>query len=152
MLPKLISESGISELLVRRPAFHGFEKMLRQVIPHNETRFRIAGELLFYAEKSPRQTPEERAGLHTELEGILGKQDAARVILQAQTVYKMYRFTRNATKLLWLILLLLGTWLMSGLLLGWGWNTFVSLLVAAFLTGVILEIGKWLVIYFGLKN
>jgi hypothetical protein len=132
------------ELLVRRPLYHALEKQLRRTIRDNETRFRIAGDLLFYTEQSPRRTPDEHARFRVELEAMLGKVDSDGLVSLARTLFRAYRFTLMALKGLWLILFLAGTWGLGRVFVGWGWNAWASLLAAAFVVGAILELGKWL--------
>jgi hypothetical protein len=136
-----------NELLVRRPLFHALEKQLRSAVRDDDTRFRIAGELLLYTEKSPQRTSEEHTQFRAELETTLGKVDSGTIISLAHTLHKGYRFTLAALKVLWLILFLAGTWGLGRIFIGWDWNAWTSLLVAAFVSGATLELVKWLLVW-----
>lgn len=133
----------LSELIVRTPAYLAYEHGLRRAIPHDETRFRIAGELLYFTENSPRRGPDERMRFRAELEVILGKAESDRLIFTAHKIYNGYRFVLHALRVVWLLLFLLGIWGLGRLFVAWSWAPYASLLAAAFVVGAILELGKW---------
>lgn len=132
------------EFVVRRTALLAYESQLRPAVPDKETRFQLAGELLFYTENSPRRNSEERLRFRTELEATLGKEKSEQLISMARKIYNGYRLIRFAVLGVWVILFLLGVWGVSGLLLvNWGWSPVVSMLAAGFVVGAILELGAW---------
>ena len=133
------------ELLVRKPLYLALENRLRRTIRDDETRFRIAGDLLFYTEQSPQRTSDEHARFREEIETMLGKVDSDSLVSLARTLHRGYRFTLVALKGLWLILFLAITWGLGRVFIGWGWSAWVSLVAAAFAAGAGLELAKWLV-------
>lgn len=135
---------SFSEFVVRRPTYAAFEYQLRDAIPDNEARFKVAGEMLFYVEKDPRHNPALRADLET----TLGKARSDNFFSAAHNIYRLNRLVLRALKILWFILFVLGVWSVGRVFLNWGWNSFVSLLAAAFVTGAVLELVKWTLLIF----
>lgn len=139
---------SLSEFVVRTPAFSVFEKHLRDAIHDNETRFRAAGEMLFYVEKNPRLSPQQRLEFRAELETKLGKAQSEKFFTAAQKIYNAYRLALHVMRIIWLILFVFGVWVFGRLFVNWGWNSFASLLAAAFVTGAVIELLKWSILLF----
>lgn len=141
-----------SELIVRKPTYAAFEYKLRDAITDEETRFRIAGELLFYIEHSPRRTDDERKQFRKELESLIGAIEAERLITSSATIYNANRLLSYGVKAVWLILFVFGIWVAGSRFINWGWSPFVSLLAAAFSVGALLELAKWALLLFLFKR
>ena len=106
----------------------------------------MAGELLFYVEKSLRRNEEQRAAFLTELATTLGKEESKKVISTARRIYNANRLIRQVLKVIWIALLIVGMWFVYGIFAQWGWATFVSLLAAAFVVGAGLELASLLLV------